>query len=49
MAAFYQDAVNQIGHTELVLHSLYKKIGRKDNIELLWKNVEKKRISFVSV
>ena len=34
MATFYQDAVNQIGSTESVLHSLYKKIGRKDHVEL---------------
>ena len=34
MATFYQDAVNQIGSTESVLHSLYKKIGQKDHVEL---------------
>ena len=33
MATFYQDAVKQIGSTEAVLHSLYKKIGRKDHVE----------------
>ena len=33
MATFYQDAVKQIGSTEAVLHSLYKKIGRKDPVE----------------
>ena len=32
MATFYQDAVKQIGMTESVLHSLYKKIGRKDHV-----------------
>ena len=32
MATFYQDAVKQIGMTEGVLHSLYKKIGRKDHV-----------------
>ena len=41
MAAFYQDAVNQIGRTESVLHSLYKKIGRKDHIPLSEELVEK--------
>ena len=33
MATFYQDAVKQIGSTEAILHSLYKKLGRKDHIE----------------
>ena len=33
MATFYQDAIKQIGSTEAVLHSLYKKIGRKDHVE----------------
>ena len=34
MATFYQDAVRQIGSTESELHSLYKKLGRKDlNVE----------------
>ena len=33
MATFYQDAVKQIGTTEAVLHSLYKKLGRKDHID----------------
>ena len=41
MATFYQDAVNQIGRTESVLHSLYKKIGRKDHIPLSEELVEK--------
>ena len=33
MATFYQDAVKQIGTTEAALHSLYKKLGRKDHID----------------
>ena len=33
MATFYKDAVKQIGTTEAVLHSLYKKLGRKDHID----------------
>ena len=33
MATFYQDAVKQIGTTEAVFHSLYKKMGRKDHVE----------------
>ena len=41
MATFYQDAVNQIGSTESVLHSLYKKIGRKDHVELTEELLEK--------
>ena len=41
MATFYQDAVNQIGCTESVLHSLYKKIGRKDHVELTEELLEK--------
>ena len=32
MATFYQDAVNQIGSTESVLHLLYKKIGGQDHV-----------------
>ena len=41
MANFYQDAVNQIGSTESVLPSLYKKIGRKDHVELTEELLEK--------
>ena len=33
MATFYQDAVKQIGTTEAILHSLNKKLGRKDHID----------------
>ena len=41
MASFYQDAVNQIGSKESDLHSLYKKIGRKDHVELTGELFEK--------
>ena len=48
MATFYQDAVRQVGMTEAVLHSLYKKIGRKDHVlfteELLDKGGTKKEL-----
>ena len=41
MATFYQDAVKQIGTTEAVLHSLYKKLGRKDHVEFTEELIEK--------
>ena len=41
MATFYQDAVKQIGSTEAVLHSLYKKLGRKDHVEFTEELLEK--------
>ena len=43
LLSFYQDAVNQIGSTESVLHSLYKKVGRKDHVtkEILEKQLNK--------
>ena len=42
MATFYQDAVKQIGMTESVLHSLYKKIGRKDHVPFTEELLENK-------
>lgn len=42
MATFYQDAVKQIGMTEAVLHSLYKKIGRKDHVLFTEELIENK-------
>ena len=41
MATFYQDAVKQIGSTEAILHSLYKKLGRKDHVEFTEELLEK--------
>ena len=41
MATFYQDAVNQIGSMESVLQLLYKKIGRRDHVELTEELLEK--------
>ena len=41
MATFYQDAVRQIGSTESELHSLYKKLGRKDHVEFTQDLIEK--------
>ena len=33
MDTLYRDEVKQIGTTEPVLHSMYKKLGRKDHID----------------
>ena len=41
MATFYQDALKQIGSTESVLHSLYKKLGRKDHVEFTEELIER--------
>ena len=41
MVTFYQDALKQIGSTESVLHSLYKKLGRKDHVEFTEELIER--------